>query len=210
MPPTRNVPAGRLDLGGGFLRKRIGRHDRARGVGRRRRATGRADALAIPRPTFAMSSFTPITPVDATRTAVRSQPSGRGRLVRHRGGMLQAVRARARVRAAAVDDDGGGAPARRRELTRARRGSGAACARLVVKTAAALAGVSDTISARSSPVRLDAARDAGGAKPVRRGDAGLGRVAHAGTACDARSSAFDACSCSRSTFGRRGATLRPP
>ncbi len=119
------------------------------------------------------SACTPITPVDATSTWSASQPSARGRRVGHLARVAQPGVAGARVGAAAVDDDG---PARGRR-TRARCSrdttTGAACALLVVNTAAADTGASAAISARSSggrgrPALLDAAR----ARPRRGSRAG--------------------------------------
>ena len=74
MPPTRNVPAGLVisaetSFGNGSV-VMIARA--ASGPPSRDSAR---DAPAIPRPIFVMSSFTPITPVDATRTPERSQSS---------------------------------------------------------------------------------------------------------------------------------------
>ena len=96
MPPTRNVPAGGRDFDRRFLRKRIGRHDRARGVaaavaGERCRRGSRCRAA-----TLAMSSLTPMTPVDATSTADGSQPTRRGGERGHRLGVRHPVGCRCR------------------------------------------------------------------------------------------------------------------
>ena len=87
MPPTRNVPFAADDFDRRFLRKRIGRHDRRAPRRRRPSATARAAAMVMPRSTLSMSSFTPMTPVDATSTVDGSHAERGGRQVGHRVGV---------------------------------------------------------------------------------------------------------------------------
>jgi len=104
----------------------------------------------MPRVTLAMGNATPMTPVDATRISSAAQPS-----------VSPAVRAISRasrrpfspVQAFAqplLTTTARATPPERDRCSRETR-TGAACARLMVKTAAAVAGVSDTRSARSNP-----------------------------------------------------------
>ena len=169
MPPTRKVPAGVADLDRRFLRKRIGRHDRARGRRRRRRAPsarrGRAmpcdHALAIER--------------DADDAGRRDQHLRRRRR-RPRCAAASAI-------ASAVASPSGPVHALAQPLlittTRARppdarsrafdTRTGAACALLVVNTAAARRRrIADDQREVEAAGLLDAAGDAGGAEARRR------------------------------------------
>ncbi len=109
-----------------------------------------ADALVMPLCTFVMSSFTPMTPVDATSTAFGSHP----RAVDVSAVMLVAcARPSGPVHAFAQPLFTTTAVTRPPEAASCSRDTmtGAAIALFVVKTAAALAVVSETINARSSP-----------------------------------------------------------
>ena len=165
MPPTRNVPGAGVHLDRRFLREGIGRHDRARGrraaVGRQRCGRGRDAA-----PHVLHRSLTPMTPVDATSTcdgvaadsALRGQRRPSPARARMPSGPVHAL-----AQPLLIDDRARAAAGRAQVALETR--TGAACAWLVVKTAAADAGTSLTINARSSPPAcLDAAGHAGGAE----------------------------------------------
>ena len=203
--------AGRArDFGRDLLGKRIGRHDRARRVRSalaRQRAGMRRQSPA--RPSSCRASRR------SRRSTRRGRRSGRSRAPRPSRSAIAAAcfRPSGPVQAFAQPLLTTIAEARPADASSWRRETriGAACARLVVNTAAALAGASDTIEREVEPLLLDAAGDARRAKPLRRGDAGVRPRRSRRHRVPARvRSSFDASSCSRSTFGRRGATLRPP
>ena len=135
-----------------FLRERIGRHDRARGGGAAVAATAAPAASAMPRSTLAIVE---LDADDARRGDEHRRRLALDRLGRargHRARVLAAVGAGARVRAAAVDDDGAAAACRIARGARATGATGAAFARLVVKTAGgARHGVGDERATRSRP-----------------------------------------------------------
>ena len=90
-----------------------------------------------------------MTPVEATSTCSGGQPTSARRLGRHLARVGHARVAGARVGAAAVDDDRARDAAGSAQVIRD-TSTGAACTLFSVKTAAAVAGVSDTSNARSS------------------------------------------------------------
>ena len=131
-----------------FLRERVGRHDRARRrlVPDRRRA--RLNAAGSPPRILSIGRPTPITPVDATSTCSTGQPTSRAvsaaisRATRSPSSPVQALAQPLLTTIARA------VPPERARCSRETT-TGAAIARLVVKTAAACAGASETSSARS-------------------------------------------------------------
>ena len=109
-------------------------------------------ASPIPRATFCIGSLTPMTPVDATSTAAGAIASAAAVSVVIScaccmpSAPVQALAQPLLTTTAPIW------PAEACRLARETR-TGGACARFVVKTAAAEAGVSDTMTARSSPLR---------------------------------------------------------
>src|SRR3954467_6218870 len=152
IPPTRNVPRALVistdaALGNGSVVMI------ARAASLPPQGARAAAAEAIPRVTFSISSATPITPVEATSTSGTLQPTV--------DAVRAAIASACRMPSAPVHafahpllttiarawpDDA--------ERFRRETETGAACARLIVKTPAADAGESDTINARSSPAAL--------------------------------------------------------
>ena len=122
------------------------------------------NAAGSPRRIFSIGSATPMTPVDATSTCSAGQPTRRAvssAMSRATCSPSSPVHALAQPLLTMIAR---AAPPERARCSRDTT-TGAACARLVVKTAAACAGTSETSSARSSPpVGLDAGADARGAE----------------------------------------------
>ena len=164
--------------------------------------------------TLSILRLTPITPVEATRTWRSLQPSEKRVRAGHRFGVAMPcgpVQALAQPLFTTI------ARAGRRTLPRcpAQTMTGAACARLIVNTPAAVAGLSDDDQCEVGLAdRLDPACDAGGAEALRGRDAAIDRPSREvvqqapRVRRDWRRPAGS--SWSRSILGRRAATDRPP
>ncbi len=164
MPPIERVAPPMLIRAAASFGKRIGGHDRPR---RRRPLIGaeRRECRGQPAADLVDRQATPMTPVEATSTCSDRAADQARRFRRHVARNAQAGVAGAGIGAAAVDDDRARGAAGAREML-ARDDDRRGLRLLVVKTAAACAGASETSSVRSGlPLALMPALTPAARKP---------------------------------------------